>query len=346
MRNQKFAFIMSPQVKLGFTLSYDYLQPSLCHDLVTLLDNSNFTHLFIPERWGHDAFTQVTTMAHYTSELILGTGIVNLFSRTPATLAQTAASIDELTEGRFILGLGLSGPIVIQDWHGINFFQPSPLQRTREYLEILRLIFSGERVNYSGKIYSLKRFSLSSFEPSLTIPIFLASMGSKNVQITGELADGWFPIWTSFTEIPSSKQDLKLGLEKRERTLRSKEELEITPYILTCASDTENAKNLIQRNLAYYIGGMGTFYFEIIKRYGFETEANRIRKAFLAGDRETAANSVSQDMLDRIAVVGPPEYVVKRYDELRQLGTDIPVVMLPHNCTPELAMDTISAFQQ
>ncbi|MFX1506565.1 MAG: LLM class flavin-dependent oxidoreductase [Promethearchaeota archaeon] len=331
---------------LGFTLSYDYLKPSLCHDLVSLLDNSNFTHLFIPERWGHDAFTQVTTMAHYSSELILGTGIVNIFSRTPATLAQTAASIDELTKGRFILGLGLSGPIVIQDWHGVNFYHPSPLQRTREYLEILRLIFSGEQVNYTGEIYSLKRFSLSGFEPPLKIPIFLASMGSKNVQITGELADGWFPIWTSFTEIPSARQDLNRGLEKRVPILKPKEEFEITPYIPTLASDTEKARTLIQRNIAYYIGGMGTFYFEIVKRYGFEEEANRIRKAFLTGDRELAAKSVTQEMLERIAVVGPPEYVVARYEELRKLGTDIPVVMLPHNCTPELAMDTISAFQQ
>ncbi|MFX0125608.1 MAG: LLM class flavin-dependent oxidoreductase [Candidatus Hodarchaeota archaeon] len=337
---------MSSQVKLGFTLSYDYLQPSLCHDLVTLLDNSNFTHLFIPERWGHDAFTQATTMSHYTSELIIGTGIVNLFSRSPATLAQTAASIDELTEGRFILGLGLSGPIVIQNWHGINFFQPSPLKRTREYVEILRLIFSGERVNTSGDIYTLKGFKLSGFETPLNIPIFLASMGSKNVQLTGELADGWFPIWTSFTEIPSTNEDLKQGLERRQPIIRPKEEFEIAPYILTCVSDTEKAKNLIRRNLAYYIGGMGTFYFEIIKRYGYGNEANKIRMAFQAGDRETAAKHVSQDMLDRITVVGPPEFVIARYNELRKLGTNIPVVMLPHNCTPELAMDTISAFQE
>lgn len=337
---------MKTQTKLGFTLSYDYLKPSLCHDLVTLLDGSNFTHLFIPERWGHDAFTQITTLAHHTSELIFGTGIVNLFSRTPATLAQTAASIDELTEGRFILGLGLSGPIVIQDWHGINFYHPSPMQRTREYLEILRMMFSGEKVNYSGDLYSLKRFSLSGFEPPLTIPIFLASMGSKNVQITGELGDGWFPIWTSFTEIPSIREDLNQGLDNRKPTLKPKEIFEIAPYIPTCASNSTKAKNLIQRNISYYIGGMGTFYFEIVKRYGFEEEATRIRMAFQAGDRELAAKSVSQNMLERIAVVGPPEYVVARYDELRELGTNIPVVMLPHNCTPELAMDTIGAFQE
>lgn len=336
---------MNTQKKLGFTLSYDFLPPSLCHDLISLLDDSNFTHLFIPEAWGPDAFTQVAAMSHYTSELILGTGIVNLFSRTPATLAQTAASLYELIEGRFILGLGLSGPIVIQDWHGLNYYQPSPIQRTREYLEILRLIFSGDRVNYKGKVFSLKGFRLNAFETPLNIPLFIAAIGSKNVQITGEFADGWFPYWTSYTEIPSSKDDLNQGLARSTKPGK-KEEFEIAPYILTCASDSDKAKYLIQRHAAYYIGGMGTFYFNMAKRFGFETEVNKIRTAFQEGNRETAAKSVSQDMLDRIAVVGTPEYVVARYEELRQLGTNLPVVMLPYNCTPELAMDTISVFQE
>ncbi len=338
---------MSPQHKLGFTLSYDFLPPSLSHDLISLLNNSSFTHLFIPEAWGHDAFTQVAVMSRYTSELILGTGIVNLYSRSPATLAQTAASLFELCEGRFILGLGLSGPIVIQDWHGIDYHHPSPIQRTREYLEVLRLIFSGERVDYdSGKIFSLKGFRIRSFETPLEIPLYLAAMGSKNVQIAGELADGWFPIWTSFTEIPSSKEDLNQGLTKSKIKPGKKEDFEIAPYILTLASDSDKAKSLIQRNLAYYIGGMGTFYFNIVKRFGFEPEAKKIKAAFQAGDRELAAKSVSQDMLARIAVVGAPEYVLARYEELRQLGTSLPVVMLPHNCTTELAMDTIGVFQE
>ncbi|MHA2247359.1 MAG: LLM class flavin-dependent oxidoreductase [Candidatus Hodarchaeales archaeon] len=337
---------MNTQKKLGFTLSYDFLPPSLCHDLISLLDNSNFTHLFIPEAWGHDAFVQVAAMSHYTSELILGTGIVNLYSRTPATLAQTAASLFELTEGRFILGLGLSGPIVIQNWHGINYYQPSPIQRTREYLEVLRLIFSGERVDYDSEtIFSLKGFKIRSFETPLEIPLYLAAIGSKNVQIAGEFADGWFPIWTSFTEILSSKEDLNQGLTKRKTKTGKQEELVIAPYILTLASDSDKAKSLIQRNLAYYIGGMGTFYFNIAERFGFEKEANKIKSAFQTGNRELAAKSVSQDMLDRIAVVGTPEYVLARYEELKQLGTSLPVVMLPHNCTAELAMDTIGAFQ-
>ncbi len=336
---------MSTTEKLGFTLSYDYLQPSLCRDLIVLLDDTKFTHLFIPETWGYDAFTQIASMSRYTSKLILGTGIVNLFSRSPATLGQTAASLHELTEGRFILGLGLSGPIVIQDWHGFDYYQPNPMQRTREYLEVLRLIFSGERVNYnSGKLISLKGFKIRSFETPLGIPLYLAAMGFKNIQLASELADGWFPIWTSFTEIPSQKQHLEQGMAKRDPTL-PKKEFEIAPYILTCASNTEKAKYLIKRHLTYYIAGMGTFYFNIAKRFGFEDEAKKIRAAFQAGDRELATKLVSDEMLKRVTVVGTPEYVVSRYDEFRRRGTTIPVVMLPYNCPPGLAMDTINAFQ-
>jgi alkanesulfonate monooxygenase SsuD/methylene tetrahydromethanopterin reductase-like flavin-dependent oxidoreductase (luciferase family) len=336
---------MNSQQQLGFILSYDYLKPSLCHDLITLLDNTNFSHLFVPEIWGHDAFSQIASMTKYASNLTFGTGIVNLYSRTPATIAQTAASLHEMTEGKFVLGLGLSGPTVIQNWHGINYFQVSPLQRTREYFEILRLIFSGERVNYpNGKIYKLRGFKLMGFEPPLDIPLFLAALGPKNLALAGELADGWFPIWTSFTELPNLKRELAKGIEKR--TAGISKDVEIAPFIITCASESPKAKLLVQKHLAYYVGGMGTFYFEFMKRFGFETEANRIRTAWQNGERETAAKNVSQNMLDRIAVLGSRDEVNERYKQLRQLGGTLPVVMLPYNCSPEFAIETIGALSE
>jgi F420-dependent oxidoreductase-like protein len=336
---------MTSSEKLGFILSYDYLKPTFCHDLIRLLDNTDFTHLFIPEIWGHDAFTQIASMAKYTSNLTLGTGIVNLFSRTPATLAQTAASLNELTDGKFILGLGLSGPIVIQNWHGINYYQASPLQRTREYFEILRLIFSGERVNYeAGKLFRLKGFKLMGFDTPLNIPLFLAALGPKNLALAGEIADGWFPIWTSFTELPELKKILKEGFKRRAANLDKN--VTVAPFIITCASNTPQAKSLVQKHLAYYVGGMGTFYYEFMKRFGFESEANRIKMAWQKGEREIAANNVSENMLDRIAVLGSREDVTERYKELRQLGVDIPVVMLPYNCPSEIAIETIGAFSE
>lgn len=332
---------MKTQKSLGITLSYDFIPPALCNDLLRVLDDSSFTHLFVPEIWGRDAFTQITSMSHHTS-LVLGTGIVNLYSRTPATLAQTAAGLHELTDGKFILGLGLSDPIVIQDWHGVDYYHPSPLRRTREYLEILRLIFTGERVNYNGQLFSLKNFRLN-YETPVDIPLFLAAMGSKNVQLAGELADGWLPIWTSYTLSPNPKMDLEKGFAKRNPKLRT---IDIAPYIITVASDSEKAKKLVQKHLAYYIGGMGTFYYQNMKRLGFATEADRIKTAWDVGDRETAARSVSQNMVERVAIVGKPEDVVDRYHELNKSGVNLPVVMPPFGCPPELAMDTITAFSE
>jgi alkanesulfonate monooxygenase SsuD/methylene tetrahydromethanopterin reductase-like flavin-dependent oxidoreductase (luciferase family) len=326
---------------IGITLSYDFIPRSLCNNLLKALNQSIFTHVFIPEIWGWDALIQATEMSKHCN-LTIGTGIINLYSRSPASLAQTAASLCEITGGRFILGLGLSGPIVIQNWHGINYYDPSPLQRTREYLEILRLIFTGERVNYSGKIFKLKRFKLTGFETPLDIPLFLAAIGPKNIQLAGELADGWFPIWTSYTEFNDPRKHLEEGIANRRPDIRTS--IGIAPYIITCASDSEKAKTLARNHLAYYIGGMGTFYFENMKRMGFASEAEKIRTAWIGGQREAAAKFVSQDMLERMTVLGKPEDVITRYEELLKLGVTIPVVMPPYNCPPDLAMDTINAF--
>lgn len=330
---------------LGFIISYDFLPPSLCNDLLKMLaDSGSFTHLFVPELWGYDAFTQITSMVPHAPNLTFGTGIVNLFSRTPATLAQTAASLHVLTEGKFILGLGLSGPVVIQDWHGVSYFQHSPLGRTREYIEILRLIFSGERVNYEGQMFKLKNFKIRTFSTPLDIPIWLAALGPKNLALVGELADGWFPIWAPVGGFEPLKDDLAKGLGKRNPNLH--ENVEIAPFLITCASEGEKAKLLVQNNVAYYIGGMGDFYYNFAKRMGFTSEAEKIRTAWKAGEREIAAKAVSQDMLDKVAALGSPENVQVRYQEFRDEGVTLPICTLPFKCPPDLAMETIGALTQ
>ncbi|WP_455139217.1 LLM class flavin-dependent oxidoreductase [Candidatus Hodarchaeum mangrovi] len=333
---------MTSKNTLGIVLSYDYLKPSFCHDLLPILENSSFTHVFVPELWGHDAFTQITSMVKHSSDLIFGTGIVNLFSRTPATLAQTAASIYEISEGRFILGLGLSGPIVVKNWHGLSYYQPSPLQRSREYLEILRLIFSGEQVNYSGEIFKLKNFRLKNFKTPLEIQIFLAALGPKNIELAGELADGWFPIWVPLSEISTLFSILAQGKKKRKSNIP--QDLVISPFVITCASQSNRAKNLVKKHLAYYVGGMGTFYNNFMKRLGFSKEADKIMTAWKEGNRELAAQQVSDSMLEQIAIIGKPEEVRNRYLQLYQKNINLPVVMLPYNCPTDFAIDTIGAL--
>ena len=329
--------------KLGFTLSYDFVPPSVSHDLIQMIDNSSFTHVFVPEVWGYDALLECSRMADHSENLVFGTGIINIYSRSPASMAQAAASIYEQTNGRFILGIGLSGPNVIQNWHGMDYFRESPMQRTREYLEILRLIFSGEEVDYQGDIFKLKGFKLRTFDTPMEVPIYLASFGRRNTQLAGELADGWLPIWTSFPELAEVRNNFDLGLSKR--SLKIPKNVEISPYIVTCASeDIQQAKFLVKRQLSHYIGGMGTFYARIVKQYGFTSEVDRIIEAWRNKRKDLAIDAITDKMLDRLAVVGYPAQVKNRYDDLRRKGVSLPVVWLPYNCPPELALETIRAF--
>ena len=281
-------------------------------------------------------------MASHAPNLIFGTGIINIFSRSPGSMAQAAASISEQTDGRFILGIGLSGPNVIEKWHGLDYYNGSPMQRTREYLELIRLIFSGERANYQGELFKVHGFKLRSFEAPINVPIYLAAFGKKNVQLAAELADGWFPIWTSFSELKSVKTSFTQGLSRRKQSLPSN--VEIAPFIVTCASTNEKAKYYVQKQLAFYIGGMGTYYARVVKEYGFIEEVDKIRTAWNAGERETALKLVTDEMLDRLAAVGSPEKVLARYEDLRKAGATQPVVWLPTSCPPDLAMETIQTF--
>ncbi|MHA1977109.1 MAG: LLM class flavin-dependent oxidoreductase [Candidatus Hodarchaeales archaeon] len=334
---------MSNQNKLGFTISYDFISPSQTHDLLEVLDNSAFTHIFVPEVWGYDAFLECARMASHTENLTFGTGIVNMYSRSPATMAQAAASINEQTDGRFILGVGLSGPKVIQNWHGLDYYNGSPMQRTREYLEILDLIFSGETVNYPGTIFQLKNFKLRTFENPIKVPVYLAAFGKKNVQLAGELADGWLPIWTSFPEIPSLRDNFEIGQAQRKK--ENGKTKEIAPFIVTCASEDPKAKYYVKKQLSFYIGGMGTYYARVVKQYGFNKEVDRIIQAWNSGDRELALKEVTDEMLARLAAVGSPEAVLARYASLRKAGVTNPVVWLPVGCPPALALETIHTFQ-
>ncbi|MFX1537894.1 MAG: LLM class flavin-dependent oxidoreductase [Promethearchaeota archaeon] len=325
---------------LGIALSFDYIPYKLTLEFLPRLEEA-FTHIFVPEIWGRDALTQIAALTASTEgEITYGTAIVNLYSRTPASLAQTAVSLSELTDGRFILGLGLSGPIVIENWHGISYYDYSPLQRTREYFDIIRLILSGERCNYEGKIFNLKNFRLRA-EPA-TVPLFLAALGPKNVQLAGQIADGWFPIWTPLNKFDLVLGDLERGKNKRLSNLSLN--VDVAPMLITCVNDSPKAKHLVQNHIAYYVGGMGHFYNNFMKRMGFEDEAVKIQRAWKNGDRALAASCVSDAMIDEIAVLGSEEELPNRYEHLRKQGVTIPILMLPYNCPPDLALKTIEAF--
>ncbi|MFQ5978356.1 MAG: LLM class flavin-dependent oxidoreductase [Candidatus Heimdallarchaeota archaeon] len=219
-------------MKFGTALSPDYLPRDICLSAAQQIENFGFDSIWVPEVWGRDAFTFLTQLSMATQRIRIGTAIVNMFSRSPATLATTAASLNEISNGRFVLGLGLSGPIVIQDWHGQRW--QKPLQRTIEYFEIIRLILSGERVNYNGQIFNLKGFQLPRHftPPRADLPLFLAALGSKNMELAGQIADGWFPIWA-----PASKSEEMIARVQQAAESAGRPKVEVAQFILTAVSE-------------------------------------------------------------------------------------------------------------
>lgn len=286
-----------------------------------------YESFWLGESWGRDAFSILGHLAARTERIGLATGIVNVFSRSPALIAQTAATLDELSGGRFTLGLGTSGPLLIEQWHGILY--QKPLQRTREYIEIIRLVLSGDRVNYEGEIFHLQRFRLP-FPPLRNrIPIYVAAFSPRNLELTGELADGWLPIYVHPDHLDAMKAHLAAGAGKAGRTLK---DIEIAPWIIVAVAESdeelEAARTRVRQTLAFYAASMGTYYRNLFRRYGFTEEVERITTAWATGDRSGAAQSVSDRMLNALTIVGTAGYCRERLAYYRANGVTLPVVSL------------------
>ncbi|MGH7428852.1 MAG: LLM class flavin-dependent oxidoreductase, partial [Candidatus Methylomirabilaceae bacterium] len=232
---------------------------------------------------------------------------------------------------------GISGPIVIQDWHGVPFERP--IQRTRETIAIIRLAIAGDRVTHGGEIFRVQRFRLDFQPPRPQIPIYIAAVGPKNLRLTGEIGDGWLPIYASPDGLAAMGQDVVAGAEAAGRDPAT---LEVAPYTLAClAEDAEAGRRLVRRHLAFYIGGMGTFYFDLMKRSGFGPEAEAIRAAWTRGDRAGAAERVSDGMLEGLSLTGDPSTCQWQLDRLRAAGATLPILMPPRGSTPAMVRRTI-----
>lgn len=324
--------------RLGITLQLgDGLSRAELIELVRLAEACGYEAVFVPEAWGYDAITTLTELAVQTRRIRLGTGILPIWSRTPALMAMTAASLDELSGGRFILGLGISGSVMIQDWHGVPFEQP--IQRTRETIAVIRLALAGARVTHAGAIVRVQRFRLGVHPPRPHVPIFLASLGPKNLHLTGEVADGWLPIFCSPEGLAAMRKAVAAGAEVAGRDPAA---VEVAPYILSCLpDDPEAARRLLRRHLAYYIGGMGSFYSTLMQRSGFGPEADAIEAAWRRGDRREAAEQVSDAMLDALCLLGEQDRCHAQLDRFRSAGATLPILMPPRGATPAMVGRTI-----
>jgi F420-dependent oxidoreductase-like protein len=286
-----------------------------------------YDSVWAAEAYGSDAATVLAWLAAGTDTIKLGSGIFQMPARSAAMTAMTAATIDELSGGRMLLGIGSSGPQVAEGWHGQRFERQ--LQRTREYVEVVRKALSRERVEYHGETLELplpdgpgKALKLTIAPVQERIPIYLAAIGPNNTALAGEIADGWIPTFFS----PEHVADFRALLERgAARSGRSLSDFDIAPVVNAYVSDDrEAARNLMRPVLALYIGGMGSraqnFYNRLVRRYGFEAAAEQIQNLYLDGRREQAGAAIPDELIDMVSLCGPREVVRDRLAAFRDAG--------------------------
>ena len=253
---------------------------------VKIADELGYDSIWLGESWGYELFTSMADLARETKRIKIGAGIANIYSRTPALIASTVATLDERSGGRILLGLGPSGANVIEHWHGVPF--QKPVQRTREYVEIIRMILRGEKLVYNGEIFHLERgFKLRFTPPRTEIPIYIAAMGPKNVVQSGEISDGILPVYWPGNKWGELREELDEGARKAGRPPHS---AMIAPYITSVilsenASEEEitAARFAAAAPLAYYIGKMGVYYAQMLTRNGYGAEVEAVQEGWKQG---------------------------------------------------------------
>ncbi|HEU0023587.1 MAG TPA: LLM class F420-dependent oxidoreductase [Thermoleophilaceae bacterium] len=302
-------------------------------DLVLAAEDAGFDSVWAAEAYGSDAATVLAWLAGQTKTIKLGSAIFQMPARSPAMTAMTAATLDHLSGGRVLLGIGSSGPQVAEGWHGQRF--ANQLGRTREYVDIVRKALARERLEYEGKQYTLplpdgpgKALKLMIGPIQERIPIYIAAIGPKNTQLTGEIADGWIPIFFSPEHVGESRELLEEGAGRAGRSLNG---FDIAPSVSVCIDDdVDRARDSVRHILALYVGGMGSreknFYNALVRRYGFEEAAQTVQDLYLDGKKDEAAAALPPELIDTVALVGPRDKVRDRLGVYRDAGVGTLIV--------------------
>ncbi len=310
-------------------------------DLVRTAEDAGFDSVWAAEAYGSDVATVLAWLAAQTERIKVGSAIFQMPARSPAMTAMTAATLDHLSDGRVLLGIGTSGPQVAEGWHGQRFAHQ--LQRTREYVDIIRLALSRERLEYHGEEYELplpggpgKSLKLTIGPVQERIPIYIAAIGPKNTQLTGEIADGWLPIFFSPENVGDSRALLEEGAARSGRSL---DEFDMAPTVNVCIDDdVDRARDAMRHVLALYVGGMGSrkknFYNDLVRRYGFEEAADTVQDLYLDGKKDEAAAALPPELIDKVTLVGPREKVAERLAVYRDAGVGT-LIVSPMAFAPE-----------
>ncbi|HEY2260983.1 MAG TPA: LLM class F420-dependent oxidoreductase [Solirubrobacteraceae bacterium] len=316
-------------MKLGVNIGYWGLGMGPQDQLLVVqeAERLGYESVWAAEAYGSDAATVLAWLAAGTTKIKLGAAIFQMPGRSPAMTAMTAATIDELSAGRMILGIGSSGPQVAEGWHGQRFARQ--LQRTREYVAVVRRALARERLEFKGETLELplpdgpgKALKLMITPVQDRIPIYLAAIGPKNTALAGEIADGWIPTFFSPEHVADFRQLLQEGAQRSGRSLDG---FDIAPTVQSYISeDRDQARNLMRPVLALYIGGMGSrrqnFYNNLVRRYGHEAAAQEIQDLYLEGKKAEAAEAIPAELIDAVSLCGPPDVVRDRLAAFREAG--------------------------
>jgi len=316
-------------MKLGVNVGYWGLGMGADDQLrvVQEAERLGYDSVWSAEAYGSDAATVLAWLAAQTSQIKLGSAIFQMPARSPGMTAMTAATIDQLSGGRMLLGIGSSGPQVAEGWHGQRFARQ--LQRTREYVAVVRMALARERVEFHGETLDLplpdgpgKALKLMISPVQERIPIYLAAIGPKNTALAGEIADGWIPTFFSPEHVSQFRELLQEGAERGGRSLDG---FEIAPTVQAYVSDDiDAARDLMRPVLALYIGGMGSreqnFYNRIMQRYGFVDAAKEIQDLYLDGKKQEAAAAIPAELIDMVTLAGPRDVVRDRLAAFRDGG--------------------------
>jgi alkanesulfonate monooxygenase SsuD/methylene tetrahydromethanopterin reductase-like flavin-dependent oxidoreductase (luciferase family) len=317
-------------VSVGFTGNPE--QNKALIERIKVAEEVGVEAIFTAETWGRDQFSLLTQVALQTSKIKLGTGIAPVYGRSPGVLAMTYATLDEISEGRAIVGLGTSGARVIEHWHGQPF--EKPIQRTKEYCQIINMIMQGEKVFHDGEVFKLQRGFKLLFNPVRThIPIYIASISPKSMETVGEVADGWMPIYWPKSKYREGLQVVRDAAAKAGRDPNAVENVASLTTVIE--NDPVKAKRMAAGPVSWYVTNMGDFYHRMLSRNGFADEVAAMRKAgeehrpmpFQTND--ALMEAMGDRLLDETAIYGDLETVSAGIEERRQLGVDLPVIGMP-----------------
>jgi F420-dependent oxidoreductase-like protein len=320
-------------MKLGFLLGYSGKQIQIPIDLIQQAEAMGYDSVWTAEAYGNDAVTAATWILAQTTKIRVGTAIMQMPARTPAMCAMTSMSLDQLSGGRFIVGLGASGPQVVEGWHGVPYGKP--VTRTKEYIQIMRKIMEREGpVEFQGKVYQLPvtgpgttglgKPLKSILQRSPDIPIYTASITPAGLRCAAEVADGVFPVWMDPKKYQVLGEHLDAGFA-RAGNGKSLSDFDIAPFVTVAMNDDlDAAYDALRPWLALYIGGMGAkgknFYTDYAARLGYGDVAERIQDLYLSGQKAEAEALVPNELLDDVALVGPAERITERLAPWKEAG--------------------------